>query len=180
MDIFIGALDENLLTKRYLIASHSYYHDYLIWCVQKANVVPVWDKILYVCTDPVVFVIFTLHAIIITGVVYFIQQFERHTKWDLFRISVNGFQCYMGSGCTYKPKNFSNRVVSAAVFLGCVLFNTILCTKIMMFYTSPIQDTQIKSTEGIISGGFQLMADCFTYQKMLQQNQVTKAVQNEK
>lgn len=100
------------------------------------------------------------------------QQFERHPKWDLFRISVNGFQCYMGSGCSYKPKNSSHRLGIAAVFLGSFLFSMTLSTIIMMFITTPSQDTQVESIEEIISRDFQLVGDQFVYQKISQQNQV--------
>lgn len=169
----MGALEESLLTNEHLIASHPYYYDYLTWCVQKAKPMPLWKSILRICTDPVVYAVFTLHGVIITAMCYVIQQFERHQKWDLFRISVNGFKVYVGYGCSYKPKNFSNRLGASFVYIGAFLFDAILCTKVITFTTTPIYGTQVKSITEAIEGGFQFVGDRFAYQKISEQNQVT-------
>lgn len=174
IDLFIGALEENLITNGSLIASSSYYYDEIRWCIPKPKPLPLWNAILHICTDPIVFIAFSLHAIFITAGCYFIQQFEHHQKWDLYRISVNGIRCYAGYGCPYKPKNNANRLGAAGVFLGSFLFNIILCTKITMLSTTPIHDAQLKSITTAIDNGFQLVGDRFVYQKILQQNQVLK------
>ena len=131
-----------------------------------------WKLVFLLCTDWVVFVVFTLHAFFVTACAYVMQQFERHPKWDLHRISVNGFQLYIGFGCPYEPKNSSHRFGAVFVFLGAFLINIILCTKILTIFTSPMQETQVKSIEDIVNGEFQLVGDRFAYHTISQQNQV--------
>lgn len=161
-----------MLTKKYFTSTISYYYDHSVWCVQKAKWMPISEVVFHICTDWVVFVVFALHGFLVTGYAYFMQQFEPHPKWDCFRISEAGFRVYTGFACPYKPKNSSHRFAAAAVFLGAFLFNVILCAKVIMFLTTSIQDIQIKSTEEIIKGNFQLVGDRFAYEKILQQNQV--------
>lgn len=161
-----------MLTKKHFTSSISYYYDHLVWCVQKAKRIPISEVVFHICTDWVVFVVFALHALLLTAYAYVMQQFERHPKWDLYRISETGFRIYAGFGCPYKPKNTSHRIFAAAVFLGAFLFNVILCAKVILFLTTSIQDIQIKSNEEIVKGSFQLSGDRFAYKQILQQNQV--------
>ena len=160
------------MTNKHLEASRSYYHDALTWCVQKSQPIPLWKYVLYLCNDPLVYIIFTITGLVVYSLAYYLQQFERHPKWDWFRISETGFRIYTGFACPYRAKNSSHRIFAAAVFLGAFLFNVVLCAKVIMFLTTSIQDIQVKSTEEIVKGNFQLIVDRFSYEKILQQNQV--------
>lgn len=51
IDIFIGALNENLQTRQNLSASWSYYQDSLTWCVQLKKPFPKWQNIFKLCRD---------------------------------------------------------------------------------------------------------------------------------
>lgn len=106
-DILIGALDENLLTKKYFTSSISYYHDHLVWCVQKAKLIPLWKAVFLICTDWMVYVAFTVLCIVLGFIAYFFQQVERHQKYDIFRITSNGLQCFFGFGYPYRVNNLS-------------------------------------------------------------------------
>lgn len=44
LDIFIGALDENIITNEYFDASHPYYHDSLIWCARERKPIAKWKN----------------------------------------------------------------------------------------------------------------------------------------
>lgn len=92
IDIFMGAMEENLFTKNYFEASLYYYHDSLTWCVQKAKISPYWKAIFYLCNDPLVYLLLGLGCVIIIVVAYFLQQFEPKQKWDWNRFVVNNLK----------------------------------------------------------------------------------------
>lgn len=47
-----------MITRKYLIASRSYYHDCLTWCVQRHQQIPRWQSVFYLCTDTTVYIVF--------------------------------------------------------------------------------------------------------------------------
>lgn len=83
-----------------------------------------------------------------------------------------GWQCFCGFGYPYRANNSSHRLGAAFVFFGGYLFNVVLSAKLLQIVTTPMQEIQAKSIGEIVKGNFQLVADRYAHQKMLQQNQV--------
>lgn len=98
IDIFIG--DETTLIEKKSVALIPFFFNRLTWCIQKIKPVPLSRVIFYLCTDPLVFVIFTLYNFAMTAFVYGVQVFERQPKYDLYKISVTGFAATLGFPCT--------------------------------------------------------------------------------
>lgn len=172
IDIFIDAMDEHLMLNRNLIASHPYHFDSLTWCLQKNKPISLEKAMFRLCNDPVVYVTFFLHGLIVTFFSYFLQMFERHPKWDLLRISVNGFACYAGWSCTYRPTNNAHRLGAAGVYFGAFLFNNILLTFVLQCATATLFDPQVESIEQMIKNDYNLIGNEFAYRKIFELNQV--------
>lgn len=54
IDLFIGGLEENLITAKNLIASQAYYHDTLVWCVEKSKQSPMWLNLFHLISSPII------------------------------------------------------------------------------------------------------------------------------
>lgn len=172
VDIFIGALEENLIKKENLIASYSYYHDHLTWCVQKRQRIPLWKNVFHICSDPVVILIFTVQTIMVISLAYFLQQFERHPKWDWNRLVFNGACCYCGFPCAYRPENNANRILYLFFLFGCQIFLIVLGAGLIFLINQPVLNPQIESIEEIIYGNFKLLGDEYAFTKISQKTKV--------
>lgn len=171
-DIFIGALDENLLTKKELVASYPYYQNRLTWCVQKRKPIPVRQNIFHLCNDPLVWGIFIIGAFGILATAYLFQQFEPRQNWDWNRLFFDGLRCFFNLPCAYNPEVIGNRILFAFTMFASTIFGIVLNTGLLLFTTHPILKPQIQSIQEVIDGNFRLIGDGFTFQKILEQSQV--------
>lgn len=172
IDIFIGALSENLITREHLIASRAYYYDSLTWCVQKRQSIPKWRNIFYYCQDPLVYWMYTVVVVAILSVTYYLQKCERRKKWDWHRLTVEGFCGSVGFPCTWNPENISNRVVTIFVLFAVLILNVVFNVGISLSILTPIMNPQIRSIQEIIDGNFKLMGDQSAMQKIIHRNEI--------
>lgn len=155
-----------------VIASKPYYFDFLTWTVQKAKPISLQRAVFRICPDPIVFLIFAAHGIAITFIAYIFQVFEPNPKWDLYKLSVNGFACYMGFSCTYTPTQLPSRIGAVAVYFGSNLHAILLSTMTVYCMTTPIYDPQISTIDQIIKSDYKFVGSAFAYELIEQQNQV--------
>lgn len=172
IDIFIGALEANLIANEHLAASRSYCHDILTWCVRKSQPIPVWKNIFYLCNDPWVYGIFTPQVVMAFCLGYYLQQFERHPKWDWLKLTFNGFICTLGFPCCYDPKTTANRIGFMACLLGYIVITCVISSILMQLAITPIISPQVQSVGEIVNGNFQLVGDRFAFRKISQQMEV--------
>lgn len=172
MDVFIGALEENTVTNKHLVASDSYYHDRLTWCVQKRQKIPLWKNIFHLCNDPLVYFIATVVNLMVIAFAYVLQQFERHPKWSWNALVFGGTCCHLGFPCTYKPENNANRVLFLTFLFACQIFGIVLNTGLILFSSKPILNPQIEAIDEIIAGNFKLLGDRYAFSKMREQSEV--------
>lgn len=173
MDVFIGALDENLITQKYFNASRPYYHDTLTWCVQVKQPIPIWQNVFHVCRDPLVFAIYTLmcFCVVLTG--YFMQRYENFTpKWDWFRLTFAGISPCLGYGSAYFANIIPNRIFFLFSLFGATLSFIVTNSFILIFVSIPIYEHQINIRQEIIHKRFELVGDAFAFQHLTMQNQV--------
>lgn len=172
IDIYIGTLEEKHITNKYLVASRPYYNERLTWCVQKRKLVPVHKKILYFCTDERIFIIFGIELSLASFIIYFMQQFERHPKWDCLRITIAGIYLFFGYPCTFKPENNANRMLFIWTLFAAILYTIVLSTGSIHVLSSDIYNRQVETIHEILQNDFDLVGNEFTLQKLLQKNQV--------
>lgn len=171
--MFIGGLEENLITDKNLIASQAYYHDTLVWCVQKSKRNPMWLNLFHLISSPIIFINCTFQSPLVIAFVYYLEQFERrHRKWDWNRIFIEALAITMGFPCRYNPKCTPARVfLTFGLFAG-ILFVIVISSAMMTLITTPIMKHQINSVPEIVEGGFDLIGDRFTLDKLSQENEV--------
>lgn len=169
--MFIGALGENLITSKYLLASTSYYHSVFVWCVRKAQPIPVSDNLLHLCRDPWVYATFTASVIAVMCTSYFLQQFEP-SSWDWHKIFVNGFCSILGFPSQANTKTHCNRVLFAFFLMASTLFVICLDSVAFSFITTPIMKPQIKTVAEIVSNEFNLVGNGFVSMKLHQKTEV--------
>lgn len=172
IDIFIGALDENLITNKHFVASRPYYRDRLTWCVQNRKPIPLWQNLLHICHNPIIWAVFFVEVMIEIGFVYCLEQFEHHPKWDWHRIFFDGLRIHMGFSCVYKPTNNATRVLFLFILFACTIFTITICSTVLEFITSPILSVQVKSITEIISKRFTLVGGRFELLKVSEQIEV--------
>lgn len=173
--MFIGALDESFTTSRDFIASHSYYHDTLTWCVQTRQPIPIHKTIPRGCKDIRVWIIYTVmcFSVIFTG--YFLQQFEDlEPKWDWFRITIAAIGPCLGVVSEYRPQILPNRIFFICCIFGAFLIYIITSSFWLYFTANPIFEKQISSVHEIVNGNFQLAGDGFALQHLMKQNEVDR------
>lgn len=169
----IGALDENLLTNEYFIASHSYYHDELTWCVKKKQPIPLWKNIFHVCTDPIVWALHTFTMIACISTCYFIQQFEdMRPKWDWHRITFAGFCCCCGFPSEFNPKTTSQRLSFSCILLAFMILDITGLALMVKSITKPFYNDQIDSIKQIVDNSFELSGDKFALENIIKQTEV--------
>lgn len=172
IDIFIGALEENLLTNKYFVASRSYYHDSLTWCVQKRKPIPLWQNLFHICHDPIIWAVFFIMVMMEISFVYFLEQFEYHSKWDWHRIFFDGLRIHMGFSCPYNPQNNATRVLYLFILLACIIFTITISSTLLQFMASPILSLQVETIQEILDEQFTLIGGPFELLKMTEQNEV--------
>lgn len=172
IDIFLGAMDEHLISNKNLSVSHPYYFDCMTWCIQKSKPLSHGEALFRICTDPMVFLVFTLQAIFVTATTYLWQMFEQHPKWDLFKISVNGFACFVNLPCTYKPMNNANRIGAISVYFGSSLFANILIIFVIESSSTLTYDPQVNTIRQLIDDDYKLVGNEFAFKKISERNQV--------
>lgn len=162
-----------MITRNYLVASRSYYHDCLTWCVQKHQQMPRWKSAFYLCTDVNVYLIFVAVALLTIGCAYYLQKTEPHKK-DWHYITLVAITICIGISHPYRPKSWPTRVlVTIGLFAG-VIFYTLLTSELVIRVTIPHFEPQINALAEITNGDFILAGDRFALQKISQQNEVAK------
>lgn len=173
ISIFIGALDGSILPSDNFIASRAYYHDALIWCVQKATPLPFWRNFFRVCNDPIILSTYAFMCFSVVFMAYFLQQFEDlQPKWDWYRLTLAGTSPCFGMPSVYKPKILPNRIFFIACVFGAMLVSIVCNCITILILTKPIFDDQIGTLHEIIENGFNLSGDSIVLQHLKQHNQV--------
>lgn len=169
-------MDENLLTKKYFIASRPYHYDYLTWCVQKRKPIPLWQNIFHLCNDFSVYGSVFVVAVFLIAVEYYLIQFEHPVRtWnELLLITLCAA---LGMPVAFYPRTTALRMLFVFGTLAGFMFATILSATVMRQITSPILRSQVQSIDEIISGNFRLVGDRYAFIKMSQQNQVKKKIE---
>lgn len=164
-----------------IVASIPFYYDRLTWCVQKNLPIPTSETIFHICTDPIVYAVFTVHSVFLLFLVYFFQMFEHQSKWDWNRILVAGLSIYLGLPTTYSNRRLKNNahcITLISIYFGGMLFGISIVTIIMKIFTSPIFNPQLKNIVQLIESEFSLIGNAFVYQKMSEQSQVMSMIVN--
>lgn len=170
--MFIGVLEENSITKPYLIASRPYYHDCLTWCVQKQQPIPRWTNIFYLCNDARVYLIFLVATLLVIGSAYYFQKCERQKK-DWHFITIVALTICVGVSYPYNPRSKPMLILIMIGRFAGILFYTLLGSVLTRLVTVPHLMPQINSITDITNGDFILAGDRFALQKLSQQNEVT-------
>lgn len=171
VDLFIGALDESPVIKDHLIASRSYYHDHLTWCIQKAKPIPKWQNIFYLFNDLTVFVSLVILVILLVAVGYFLMVVE-HKKNNFFDLLVIILRCALGFSSAYQPYSHPVRIFIAFGMLAGMIFATLFGSILTTIASNPILRTQIVTVQETIMQGFSFAGDRFALDKIIQQNKV--------
>lgn len=170
-DIFIGGLDENILTKQHFVASRPYYHDKLTWCVQKNHQIPGWKNIFHVFRDPIVVISLTILFIAAVSTAYFMEQFEVQ-KLDWNRTTLNIFAMVFYMPIVYNPNTNPMRIFFVIGQFGCMILSIVLLSFILSCLTNPIYEHQVKTTIEIMRGSFGLVGDAFALEHLIDQQKV--------
>lgn len=172
IDIFIGALEENLITNKHLVASHPYHHDHITWCVQKRKPIPVWKNVFYLCNNPLLYLILTLESVTVLIGGYIFQMFEPRQKWDYNKFIIEGFRCMLGFPCSFSPETCT--IPSGYIFMlfAGIINAVVMNVALILLTTNPVLNLQIQSIQEIIDGSFTLMVDGFAFKQILGQNKV--------
>lgn len=171
IDLFIGALDENLVTNKYLFASRPYHHDYLTWCVQKTTPIPLWQHIFHLCSDWIVYAAITVTAIILIAFEYYLIHFERPFRnWnEMLTITLCAA---LGLPVAFTPRTNAFRVLFVFGLFAGLMFAITVSSMVMRLITSPILRPQIQTIAEITTGHFKMVGDRFVFHWMSKQNQV--------
>lgn len=173
-EIFIGSLNESLIPNEHSIASHAYHYDTLTWCVQMKQSISTWKNIYRVCSDKILWVLFSFSALCTDVTTFFLQQFDHqvHPKWDWFRIWFDGLRVLCGMSSTYKPETvLSSAFFMICVFVGMISYNT--CNSfILLFMMIQIFEKQVNTVNQIIEQKFDMTGDNLTLQLISKRSQV--------
>lgn len=174
-DILIGALDENLITKKHFIATRAYYRDKLTWCVRAKQQIPFWQNLFRLCIDPLVYLFFILVSTLTVGARYLMAQFEReYIKWDLFKFALNAYSALLGFVSNYKPKFLPARINYIVCIFSCVVFTQHIFSIMISAMKTPMFTDQIQSIPEILDArnAFELTGDRFALEHLRKQNEV--------
>lgn len=174
IDLFMGALDGNIITNGHFIASHAYYHDALTWCVQSKQPIPMWKNIFRLYADPVPMGIsLTSLIFLFIFIEYFLQQFEQPNKrFDCHKILLIWICTYTSFVCSYMPKVLSHRIFYAFHIFSSMIFGAIYLSFSMRTLSKPMYDNQIRTIDEIVNSSFELVGDAFTLQHLMKQKEV--------
>lgn len=179
--MFIGALSENLLTKKDLKGSSAYYQDLLTWCVQTKRLIPKRDSLFYVCHDWRVFLAMFVSTIVVLITLYLIQQFDDiHPKWDWHRLTIHCFANMCGFPYTYRPKIVASRIYYGIGLFGVVIFLIVFGVHYQLFMTDLMYENQVDSIEEIIAKNYTLAGDSLTLDHLNKRYEVLIVHTNEK
>lgn len=172
-DILIGAL--NMHQQQQFVMARPYYHDVLTWCVQKAKPIPTWKNLFRMCTDPIIWAIYTVMAISVIFMGYFLQQFEDfQPKYDWLRLTFMAVCCMSGFVCDYKPKIISNRIFFMFCVFGAMIYVITMMSLILKCLCNPIFEDQIETIEEIIDNSYDLVGDGSALQHLMRRREVRK------
>lgn len=164
-----------MITQKYLIASRPYYHDCLTWCIQKHQPIPRWQSVFYLCSDWIVYAVFTFFAFLTIGTAYYLQKTEPNKK-DWHYITLVALTVCIGYSHPYRPQSNPTRVlISIGQFAGTIFF-TVLTSMLVLRVSVPHYMPQIDSIVEITNDSFTLAGDRFAFQKISQQNEVAQSL----
>lgn len=151
------------MTNQHFVASETYFNDVLTFCVQKVQPIEAWKNIFRICSDPLVWVVFSAMTSLCVFISYYLQQFEHsRPKWDIFRITFAGLQSFLGSTSSkYKPTTHSHRIFFIFFVFGCIVYYNYIQSYWIIFMTNPLFKKQIDSVDTILSHSFELVGDEF-------------------
>lgn len=166
-------MDENKLTNEHYLASRSYYHDALTWCVQKQKHIPRWRSIYRTCLDPTVWMValITLTAAVFTC--YYLQQIE-DDKWDSIKLTLACLSITIGFAIQYKPKTLPMRIFFMTAILIHIVTTTFIVSFMMKTINDPQLENQVSSIQEIIDEKipFELVGDGFALEHLRRQKEV--------
>lgn len=172
VDVFIGGLDENILTNEHFIASHPYYEDEVTWCVQEKQPIASWKNIFYLCNDPLILTLLVFITLAGPFFAYFLQQFEDlYPKWSYFQLLHTLMGISMGIITIYKPKSISNRIFFAFGHFASILYVICILSCFKDILINPIFKDQIQSVKEIVDGSFELVGDKVAFQHIIRKNE---------
>lgn len=170
IDIFAGGLTETSTPKNSLIASQSYHHDQIVWCLLKRPV-PMWSSFFYFANDWKLWSIYFITNICLHCFAFSIQVFESK-KWDWNRCLLYGLGSYFAASVRYEPKNTANRLFISLFLLSCILHDTVLIARLMQWMSKIIYQQQLFSLDDIIRNEYDVGGDGFILSIMLERNQI--------
>lgn len=171
-DIFIGALDENDVTRNVFVASRPYYHDTLTWCVKKDPAAPLWKQPFLITKDYSLHLTLMSLGMLVGIVVYYIHQYERF-QWNYLRIMICGLSMAFAYPHRYQPRNSMHRIMYIIYASACLINSTVWSTFMMRTITHPYLDREIRTIDDILNYNLRLIGDNFTFQKLREQKTVT-------
>lgn len=175
IDVFIGALSENIVTQKYLRGSSVYYQDLLTWCVQIKHLIPKGESLFYMCHDWRVFLTMSLSAFVAIAVTYVIQQFDDiHPKWDWHRITMLCYVNMCGFPSNYSPNITASRINYGVALFGCLLFVIVFGVHCQLFMTNRIYEKQVNTVDELIANDYSLAGDSVALKHLCEQNEVYK------
>lgn len=134
--------------------------------------VPVNKVIFHLVNDKYVYIVFAVMIAMVGLLSYFLQQFERHPKWNFPKLFTSGMGAFLGFPCTYNPRNTAHRLGYFWFLFGCLIFATVLNATLIKLFESPLYYHQTATIEEIVNGDYNLIGGKVAQQKLLQQNQV--------
>lgn len=170
-DIFIGALDEPSMIKNYLEACHSYYHDHLTWCVQKAKPIPLWKSIFHLSRHVDVYMGVLVLIIVLLLTCYYLFQYEHPIRtWNEGLLII--FRVAIGISANFEPKSTPLRIFYGLGLFAGTIFSIVVNAILMRNVTTPILNPQIQNIDEITNGEFTLIGDQFALAKLKLQTNV--------
>lgn len=169
IDIIAGGLGWKKFSTDHFIESRSYHYVRMTWCVMKKAAIQSGYEIFHLYDDVFVWICCSIEVMMILCLAYYLQQFERHPKWDWHRLVINGMGYFCCLSRTYAPKTTANRILFTAVLLNAIVIDTFI---IGLFLNKMQLQKKDYSIDQILDGSYQLVGDPFTHQYLMEQNQV--------
>lgn len=169
IDIIAVGLGWKTFSSDHFIESRSYHYDRMTWCVMKKPAIQSGYEIFHLYDDVFVWIFCSIEVMMILCFAYYLQQFERHPKWDWNRLVISGLSYFCCLSGTYAPKTTANRILFTAVLLNAIVIDTFI---IGLFLNKMQLQKKDYSIDQIFDGSYKLVGDPFIYQYLKEQNQV--------
>lgn len=173
IDIFAVGLNENLITRKYLVASQTYYHDRLIWCLSKQIVSPM-KKVMIFIKDPHIFVpSFLSLALLGTLFGYIMFMFEpKKMNWN--NILINEAVVFIGISIKFDLKSNAYRIAFIALLFCGMIFTATSRAKMEALTMKTVYSKRMDSIKKILGKGYDFYGNQIAHSKLLNLNEVSK------